>query len=92
MKTIVISVEEFQKILDERLELALSRLNQEEGHGEETLVTRKDIARLFGVSLVTVNAWMKKGLLPFHRINRRIYFKKSEVLATLENVRKYRRT
>lgn len=92
MKTIVISVEEFQKILDERLELALSKLNQEEGHGEETLVTRKDIARLFGVSLVTLNAWMKKGLLPFHRINRRIYFKKSEVLATLENVRKYRRT
>ena len=92
MKTIVISVEEFQKILDERLELALSRLNQEEEHGEETLVTRKDIARLFGVTLVTVNAWMKKGLLPYHRINRRIYFKKSEVLATLENVRKYRRS
>ena len=91
MKTIVISVEEFQKILDERLELALSRLNQEGEHGEETLVTRKDISRLFGVSLVTVNAWKKKGLLPYHRINRRIYFKKSEVLATLENVRKYRR-
>lgn len=91
MKTIVITVEEFQKILDDRLELALSRLNQEEGHKEETLVTRKDIARLFGISLVTVNAWMKKGLLPFHRINRRVYFKKSEVLATLESVKKYRR-
>jgi excisionase family DNA binding protein len=91
MKTIVITVEEFQKILDERLEVALSRLNQEEEHGEEILVTRKDIARLFGVSLVTVNAWMKKGLLPFHRINRRVYFKKSEVLATLESVKKYRR-
>ncbi|MCB0401147.1 MAG: helix-turn-helix domain-containing protein [Flavobacteriales bacterium] len=91
MKTIVISVEEFQQILDQRLDLALSKLGKEEEHGEETLVTRKDIARLFGVSLVTVNAWMKKGLLPFHRINRRIYFKKSEVLATLENVKKYRR-
>lgn len=91
MKTIVITVEEFRKILDERLELALSKLTQEHEHGEETLVTRKDIARLFGVSLVTVNAWMKKGLLPFHRINRRVYFKKSEVLATLKSVKKYRR-
>jgi len=91
MQTIVLTVEEFRKILDERLEAAFTRFRVDAQPNQDNLVSRKDIARLFGVSLVTVNTWMKEGLLPYHRINRRVYFKKSEVMASLEAVNKYRK-
>jgi len=40
---------------------------------------------LFSVSLVTIADWMKTGKLPYHRINSRIFFKKSEVLEALQS-------
>lgn len=52
---------------------------------EEILLKRKDLAKLFGVSLVTINNWKKKGLLPFVRMNSRIFFKKSAVWAAMDN-------
>lgn len=46
---------------------------------EERLLSKKELAAELGVSLVTLSDWMKKGL-PFLRLHRRVYFKKSEVL------------
>ena len=40
---------------------------------QEPLITRKDIGRFLGISLVTLNEWMKKGL-PNHKVNGRCYF------------------
>ncbi|MEI6765965.1 MAG: helix-turn-helix domain-containing protein [Bacteroidota bacterium] len=50
----------------------------------EILLKRKDVAKLFSVSLKTVHDWMKSGKLPVHRINSRVFFKKSEIYAVLE--------
>ena len=58
---------------------------------EETLLRRKEVAKLFSVSLVTISQWMKSGKLPYHRINSRIFFKKSEVWSAMEINPKYRR-
>lgn len=52
---------------------------------DDVILNRKDVAKLFGVSLVTVHLWMKTARLPFYRINTRIFFKKSEVWSLLEN-------
>ena len=50
---------------------------------EERLLTKQELAGELGVSLVTLTDWMKKGL-PFLRLHRRVYFKKSEVLTDMQ--------
>lgn len=47
---------------------------------EEPLLTRKEIAGIFRISLVTLHDWMKRGL-PCHKQRGRVYFIRSEVMA-----------
>ena len=49
---------------------------------EERLLSKQELSEELGVSLVTLTDWMKKGL-PFLRLHKRVYFKKSEVLAVM---------
>jgi excisionase family DNA binding protein len=57
------------------------------------LITRKETALIYGISLVTLNEWTKNGLIPAQRIGTRIRYKKTDVYASLKNVEtlKYRR-
>jgi Helix-turn-helix domain len=50
---------------------------------EERLLSKQELAAELGVSLVTLTDWMKKGL-PFLRLHKRVYFKKSEVLKIMQ--------
>ncbi|SEB21561.1 helix-turn-helix domain-containing protein [Pedobacter hartonius] len=50
---------------------------------EERLLSKQELANELGISLVTLSDWMKKGL-PFLRLHRRVYFKKSEVLKIMQ--------
>lgn len=49
----------------------------------ERLLSKQELAAELGVSLVTLTEWMKKGL-PFLRLHKRVYFKMSEVLETMQ--------
>ena len=53
---------------------------------KEPLISRKEVASLLGISLVTLNDWSKKGL-PSHKINGRVYFQRSEVLEYIKSGR-----
>ncbi|HEY1872558.1 MAG TPA: helix-turn-helix domain-containing protein [Chitinophagaceae bacterium] len=46
---------------------------------EEKLLSRKEIAGIFRISLVTLHDWMKRGL-PCHKQRGRVYFLRSEVM------------
>jgi len=48
----------------------------------EKLLSKQELAAELGVSLVTLTDWMKKGL-PYLRLHKRVYFKKSEVLGAM---------
>jgi hypothetical protein len=50
---------------------------------KEPLLSRHDMARELGISLVTLTDWMKKGL-PYMRMNGRVYFKRSEVIGSMQ--------
>jgi len=54
---------------------------------DEPLRSRKEIAGMFDVSLVTLHDWMKRGL-PFHKQRGRVYFLRSEVLEYVKQKRK----
>lgn len=60
--------------------------------GSQEIVKRSDVAGMFGVSLVTVHDWMSKGILPHYKMNGRTYFKRSEVLQAMKQVRIRRKT
>ena len=54
------------------------------------LMTRKETADFFGVSLVTIHNWVKYGILISYRIGTRIYFKRSEIISAMIPSRKLR--
>lgn len=54
---------------------------------EEPLLTRKEIAGIFRISLVTLHDWMKRGL-PCHKQRGRVYFIRSEVMAYVKKNRR----
>ena len=60
---------------------------------ENELLTRKQVAEILSISLVTLNDWTKRGLIPALRIGSRIRYNKADVMAALNEVKtlKYRR-
>ena len=83
---ILTTKDELRNLLREELQ-SLS-IDQSKGlEGADQILKRTDIAEMFGISLVTVHAWMKSGALPFHRIGGKTYFKKAEVLEAMRKIK-----
>lgn len=79
---------------DELLEAFFNRVMEanridEEKKLQEKLLTAKDVAKLFGVSTVTISNWVSKGLLTKYSIGGRTKFKYSEVMQSLKTIKKY---
>lgn len=51
---------------------------------DNTLLTQTQACELLKISVPTLIQWKVKGLLPFSQINRKIYFRKSDVLNAIE--------
>lgn len=86
---VALKEDDLRKIIDDSISKALSKIPPP--LEEDILIKRKDVSTLFSVSLVTVAAWMKTGKLPYHRINSRIFFKKSEVMEALQSKKEFKR-
>lgn len=52
---------------------------QDQQPGNE-LMTRKECAEFFAVSLVTIHDWVKNGILKPYKVGHRTYFKRSELM------------
>lgn len=51
-------------------------------------ITRKETAKILGISLVTLTDYVKNGLVPSYKIGSRVRFKRDEVFASMTH-RKY---
>ena len=51
---------------------------------EEKLLNIQEACQLLKVSKVTIHKWKKNQTLPFHRMGRKIYFKRSELINSLK--------
>ena len=82
-----INVDDLLDRLTARIKDALSVKTQEKTREpiSEDLLSIEDIMQLFNVSKVTVHKWKKKGLIPFYKMNRKVYFKKSEVISSMNH-------
>lgn len=84
-----ITTEEFSDLIKKCIREELS-LNKPEKENDE-LLKIEDAVKFLRVSKVTIYKWRAKGILPFHRISSRIYFKKSELMEAIKISAKYKR-
>ena len=78
---------QFQKVLKEEI----TKKNQETAL--ERLLSPEETRKIFAppVSKVTLHHWAKQGRLKQHRIGSRVFYKYSEVLDSLVQLKKYGR-
>ncbi len=46
-------------------------------------LTRREVSQMFNICLVTLNDWTRKGILQGYKIGNRVYYKRTEVEASL---------
>lgn len=86
---VVLEENELRKLVRESMaEVLHLGLNKTGENGvpspEEPLLSRQQMAAELNISLVTITDWMKKGL-PYLRLNGRVYFRRSEVIASMRH-------
>jgi len=85
-----IPLNEFEELQKGWIKEVLTEVQPQEKN-EEELITRKETAKVLGISLVTLNVYTKKGLIPGYRIGASIRYKRKEVIESLQTVNKYER-
>jgi excisionase family DNA binding protein len=83
---------ELREIIKQQVEEVIKTTSTPQPVNNE-LLTRKQVADLLGISLVTLHDWTKRGIVPALRIGTRIRFKQVDVMAALQEIEtiKYRR-
>lgn len=85
MLLIQMTPEELKEIVYATVKEVLSEIREEQKHEEpDTLLTRKEVAKLLRISLTTVHFWSRDGKLRSYRNGRKVYYKRNEVLASFE--------
>lgn len=51
---------------------------------EEALLSRKQTAEFLHCNLVTLWRYTREGRIPYYRVGRRMFFKKSEILKAIK--------
>ena len=55
----------------------------EKSEDDEVFLNPAETVKLLRISKVTLQKWMKANKIPYLRMGRKVYFKKSEVIKTL---------
>ena len=81
-----ITPEAFKNEILEGVQVKLNEFKaQLENKKSATYLTRKEVADLLGVSLVTIHTWNQNGILNPMRIGNRVRYKKSDIESILES-------
>lgn len=86
MLLIQISKEELKSLINDSLSESIARLTPAQLSPANDLVKIEEVCRALKLSKVTIHKWKKQGLIPFHRISNRIFFKMSEVIDSLRMI------
>lgn len=78
-KIIVVDVDDLRKVIKETITQCIV---QKESETYEGFIKIDEVCKLLQVSKPTIHLWKKQGKLPFHKIGKKLFFKKSEVLSS----------
>lgn len=84
---VTLDIDELKRIIEDCVKNVQST-QKEEKNEEDTLLKRTEVAKLFSVSLVTLNQWRKDGIIRRYKIKSRVFFKKSEIMQALSSNQK----
>lgn len=56
----------------------------EDKNNSDKLMNRNDVMKLLGISAVTLLKWEKKGLIVKHKLQRRNFYLKDEIMAAIK--------
>ena len=78
-------------IVENAIKKALPGNSEPEATGNN-LLSKSEACREFGITKTTLTEWMKKDIVPFVRLGRRIYFERHLVMAAGRSHTKYKHT
>lgn len=81
-----LSTAEFRHLISEVFEekFAHFKLTPHEVKNEPTLISRLEVAKLFGVSKTTIDKWRRcKILPPIIKVSSRVFFEKAQIMELL---------
>ncbi|MFH6767526.1 helix-turn-helix domain-containing protein [Gaetbulibacter aquiaggeris] len=77
------SSDEFMRRLCSKISEIIESHKQTNQQEPEALLTRQAAADMLQISLPTLNNWTKAGILTPRYLGRRVYYKKSEIINSL---------
>ncbi len=87
IKFIQVTPEQLQDTITETLKAQLDELKKNFQPKEPTeYLTRQEVAEMFSIDLSTVHNWTKRGKLIPYGLGGRIYYKRSEIEASLTKI------
>lgn len=84
--------ERFSNVVEQKFQTLLTVLQQQKQEQEpKEYLSRKEAAKLLGVSLVTLSEWTKTGKVQGYRIASRVRYKRAEIETSLSAIQTKRR-
>jgi hypothetical protein len=59
---------------------ALTNFSVKGSKEDEQFLTRSQVAKMFQVSLTTINSWSRDGIIKRYYLRSRVFYKKSEIV------------
>jgi len=78
--------DELKTLIQDAVLQAVEKSNPQQPEKEDQLIRLSEACQLLKVSKVTIHTWKRTGLIPFYRISNKIYFKKNELLDSLNKI------
>lgn len=69
--------------LDEKLKSV--EPEKEQSKKEDRLFSVKEISEFLGVAQITIHRWKKKGLIPYKKIGKRVFFDQRKVMGSFND-------
>ena len=84
--TLYTSSSELKELFAETIKQELSTFFGKENTSDTRLRTRKEVAKLLGISLPTLHLWTKEGVIQAFRIGNTIRYKMEDIELALHNI------
>lgn len=83
---VTMPIEELESRIRSIVNLEIQNLNNTQSNPPDVLMSIEEVQAYLHVSKVTIHKWKKKGRIKSYRIGRKIYFKKNELLNSMQSL------
>ena len=83
-----VSIDDLRNIIQNAVAIEMKKNNSSilTANKQDELINGQQVMDLLNISYTTLYLWKQQGKLPFHRIGRRVYFKRDEVINALKKI------